>query len=156
MIKVKTIFFLLLIGLFLNNCEYTPQYSKKNYENFSLEITNLSGDRDFNNYLEAKLNPYFNKEKSDIKNFKININSIYEKNITSKDSSGIATEYELKVTVNSQINLDKNTKEVKIVEKFYMKKMGDSFEESNYERTIKDNFSSMIKEKLMFYLLEMQ
>lgn len=155
MIKIKTIFLLLLTTLFLNSCGYSPQYSKKNI-NFSLEITNLSGDRDFNNYLEAKLSPYFNRKATSVKNFKIDINSAYEKNITSKDSSGIATEYELKINVNIQIELDKSTKEVKMVEKFYMKKMNDSFEESNYERTIKDNFSSIIKEKLIFYLLEMQ
>lgn len=155
MIKIRTIFLLLLTTLFLNNCGYSPQYSKKNI-NFSIEITDLSGDRDFNNYLEAKLNPYFNQKESNIKNFKIEINSAYEKNIKSKDSSGIATEYELKVTVNAQIKLDKTTKELKMVEKFYMKKMNDSFEESNYERTIKDNFASITKEKLIFYLLEIQ
>ena len=37
-----------------------------------------------------------------------------------------------------------------------MKKIDDSFEESNYERTIKNNFADIIKEELIFYLLQIK
>jgi len=36
-----------------------------------------------------------------------------------------------------------------------MKKMDDSFEESNYETTIKNNFADLITEKLIFYLYQL-
>ena len=36
-----------------------------------------------------------------------------------------------------------------------MKKMSDSFEESNYEKIIKNNFAESIKEKLLFNLIRM-
>ena len=36
-----------------------------------------------------------------------------------------------------------------------MKKMSDNFEESKYERSIKNNFADIIREKLIFYLLQL-
>ena len=156
MIKSKNIILFILITFFLNNCGYTPQYSKNKNVNFSLEILSLSGDREFNNSLKSKLNQYTDDKKSKIKNFIVSISSDYQKNITLKNSSGVATEYELKIIVNFGINENNVEKNFKIVETFNMKKMDDTFEEGNYERSIKDNFASIIQRKLLFYLLEMQ
>lgn len=155
MIKTQNIILLLII-IFFNGCGYTPQYSKDKNVDFSLEITALTGDREFNNSLESKLNRYTDDKESKIKNFLVNINSDYEKKITLKNSSGVATEYELKIIVNVQINENNAEKNFKMVETFNMKKMDDTFEENNYERTIKDNFANIIQRKLIFYLLEMK
>ena len=155
MIKSKNIILLVLITFFLNNCGYAPQYSKNKNVNFSLEILSLSGDREFNNSLKSKLNQYTYDKKSKIKNFIVSISSDYQKNITLKNSSGVATEYELKIIVNFGINENNVEKNFKIVETFNMKKMDDTFEESNYEKSIKDNFASIIQRMLLFYLLEM-
>ena len=127
----------------------------KKRSNFSIQITNLSGDRDFNNLLQSKLNRYFNRTKAEIKNFKISAASKYEKNTTLKDSSGTPSEYELKITVNFEINVNGTTKNITLKDKFNMKKINDSFEESKYEKTIKSNFAEIIKEELIFYLLRM-
>ena len=155
MIRKKIIIFLLSITFILNNCGYTPQYAKNNELSFSMEIANLSGDRDFNNSLKSKLNRYSIKKENQIKNFKINVNSSYEKNTSLKDSSGAATEYELKMTVNFNIGYGDNQKEITFKETFNMKKMDDTFEERNYEKTIKNNFADIIKEKLIFYLMRL-
>jgi len=155
MIKTKTILILIFTSFLFNHCGYTPQYSKDKYLNFSIDLINVSGDRDFNNYLKSKLNPYIYNDSSKEKNFKISLDSFYEKIISLKNSSGVATEYELKVTVKFNINLGNVTKEIKMIETFNMNKMNDTFEENNYERTIKDNFANIVKEKLIFYLLEM-
>ena len=77
------------------------------------------------------------------------------KNTSLKDSSGTATEYELKMTVNFKISYHDNQKEITFKETFSMKKMDDTFEERNYEKTIKNNFADIIKEKLIFYLMRL-
>ena len=155
MIRTKIIIFLLSIIFSLNNCGYAPQYAKDKELNFSMEIANLSGDRDFNNSLKSKLNRYSIKKENQIRNFKIYINSDYEKNTSLKDSSGAATEYELKITVNFNISYHDNQKKITFKETFNMKKMGDTFEERNYEKTIKNSFADIIKEKLIFYLMRL-
>ena len=153
MFKIKKIITLLALIIFVSNCGYIPQYAKKKDLDFSIQITSLSGDRDFNNSLQSELNRYFNKEKAEVKNFKINVSSKYEKNTTLKDSSGAPTEYELKITVNFEINIEGKTKNITLKDAFNMKKIDDSFEESKYEKTIKSNFAEIIKEELIFYLL---
>lgn len=155
MIKTKNIILFILIIFFLNSCGYTAKYSKDKNVNFSLKIISLSGDREFNNSLRSKLNQYTEDTKSKIKKFMVSINSDYQKDIISKNSSGVATEYKLKITVNFRINGNNVEKNYKMVETFNMKKMDDTFEESNYEKSIKDNFANIIQRKLIFYLLEM-
>ena len=155
MFRFKTISILLAFLILLSHCGYTAQYAKKKDLDFSIQITNLSGDRDFNNLLQSELNRYFDKTKAEIKNFKISAASKYEKNTTLKDSSGTPSEYELKITVNFEINVNGTTKNITLKDKFNMKKINDSFEESKYEKTIKSNFAEIIKEELIFYLLRM-
>ena len=94
MSKLKTISILLSFLILINHCGYTAQYAKKDLD-FSIQINNLTGDRDFNNSLKSELNRYFNM-KAKIKNFKINATSKYDKNTILKDSSGKPVEYELK------------------------------------------------------------
>ena len=155
MFKFKTISILLLFLILLNHCGYTAQYAKKKDLDFSIQINNLAGDRDFNNSLKSELNRYFNIDKAKNKNFKINATSKYDKHTISKDSSGAPVEYELKITVNFEININEIKRNITIRDSFEMKKIDDSFEESKYEKTIKDNFAKIIKEELIFYLLRM-
>ncbi len=155
MFKLKTISVLLTVLILLSHCGYTAQYAKKKDLEFSIQITNLTGDRDFNNSLQSKLNRYFNEAKAEIKNFKISATSKYEKNTILKDSAGAPSEYELKITVNFGISVDGTTKNITLKDTFNMKKIDDSFEESKYEKTIKTNFAEIIKEELIFYLLRM-
>ena len=155
MIKIKTTVFLVLVLFLFNNCGYTPQYAKKDSLNFSIEIIGLSGDRDFNNSFKSKLSKYSIKEGFENKVFKISAISKYEKNTSLKDSSGTATEYELNIKVSFKVNYENTEKNIIIKDTFRMKKMSDSFEESNYEKIIKNNFAESIKEKLLFNLIRM-
>ena len=155
MSKLKTISILLSFLILINHCGYTAQYAKKRDLDFSIQINNLTGDRDFNNSLKSELNRYFNIEKAKIKNFIINATSNYDKNTILKDSSGKPVEYELKITVNFEVNIDETKKNIVIKDSFEMKKIDDAFEENKYEKTIKNNFAKIIKEELIFYLLRM-
>ena len=155
MFKIKTISILLSFLILISHCGYTAQYAKKKDLDFSIQINNFTGDRDFNNSLKSELNRYFNLEKAKVKNFKINATSKYDKNTILKDSSGTPVEYELKITVNFEVNIDETKKNIVIKDSFEMKKIDDAFEENKYEKTIKSNFAKIIKEELIFYLLRM-
>ena len=147
MIK-KNIIFLSLI-LFLNSCGFTPIYLKNNNVNFSIEQANFIGDRELNNFLKINLNKYKNEEVNN-KIF-IEVTSEYNKIILSKDSAGEVTNYQLEANV---VFLIKSTnKVIKINEKKIMENMSDKFEETKYERSVKQSFALSIINKLISELV---
>ena len=157
MFRIKNLIIFFSILIFLNNCGYTPRYAEDKNVNFTIDIVEFSGDRDFNNFIKSKLKRYSEDDDVNKKNYKIKITTGYDKKISSKDSAGLAKEYELTIDVNFLI-IAKGTEEKEINEEvtfkenFTMQKMSDSFEEQNYEKIIKENFSDIIIDRLMFYL----
>jgi outer membrane lipopolysaccharide assembly protein LptE/RlpB len=163
MFRIKNLIIFFSILIFLNNCGYTPRYAKNKNVNFTIDIVEFSGDRDFNNFIKSKLKRYSKDKDKDKdndfkkKNYKIKINTKYDKNISSKDDAGLTKEYELSITVNffimsESIEKKEIVEEVSFEENFTMQKMSDSFEEQNYEKIIKENFSDIIIDRLIFYL----
>ena len=144
----KNIIILSLI-LFLTNCGFTPVYLKNNNLNFSIEQIKYTGDRDLNNFLKINLDRYKN-EKIDNKIF-LTSETKYEKNILSKDGTGKITSYQLKVEVTFVV--ESTNKKIRISEKKIMDSMDDKFEESKYERSIKQNFASSMSYKLTSELI---
>jgi len=161
MFRIKNLIIFFLILIFLNNCGYIPRYAEDKNVNFTIDIVEFSGDRDFNNFIKSKLKRYSKDKNKDNdfkkKNYNIKVTTNYDKNISSKDAAGLTKEYELSITVNFFIT-GKSIKKKEIAEKvsfkenFTMKKMSDSFEEQDYEKIIKENFSDIIIERLIFYL----
>jgi len=157
MFRIKNLIIFFSILIFLNNCGYTPRYAKNKNVNFTIDIVEFSGDRDFNNFIKSKLKRYSKDDDVNKKNYKIKITTGYDKKISSKDSAGLTKEYELTIAVNFLI-IAEGTEEKEINEKvtfkenFTMQKMSDSFEEQNYEKIIKENFSDIIIDRLIFYL----
>ena len=147
MIKKNIIIFSLI--LFLSNCGFTPIYLKNTNVNFSIEQIKYTGDRDLNNFLKTNLNQYKN-DKIDNKII-IETNSVYKKNILSKNKAGEVSDYQIEAEV---VFLIKPTnKKIKITEKKIMKIMDDKFEEARNERSIKQNFASSISQKLISELI---
>ncbi len=146
MIK-KNILIISLI-LFLSNCGFTPIYLKNTNVNFSIEQINYTGDRDLNNFLKTNLNQY----KNDKVNNKINIetNSLYKKNVLSKNKAGEVSDYQIEAEIIFLIK--PSNKKIKITEKKIMKSLDDKFEEARNERSIKQNFASSISKKLVLEL----
>ena len=142
---------IILISLifFLTHCGYTPIYLQNTDVNFSIEQVKYTGDREINNFFKTKLSQYKN-EKIDNKIY-IEVNSIYEKIILSKDGTGAVTNYQLEAQVIFLIK--PLNKVIKINDKKIMKSMDDQFEEAKYERTIKQGFASSITNKLISKLL---
>ena len=136
---------LIFIIFFLTNCGFTPVYLKNTNINYSIEQVDYTGDRELNNFLKSNLNKYKN-EKGDKKIF-IEVNSVYKKNILTKDSTGKITSYELEAVVIFLIQ--PLNKKIQIIEKKIMNSMDDKFEETRQEKIIKQSFVSSISNKLI-------
>ena len=136
---------LIFLIFFLTNCGFTPVYQGNTNINYSIEQVDYTGDRELNNFLKSNLNKYKN-EKIDKKIF-IEINSIYKKNILTKDGTGNITSYELEAVVIFLIQ--PLNKEIRVIEKKIMNSMDDKFEETRQERIIKQSFVSSISNKLI-------
>ena len=134
---------------FLTNCGFTPIYLINTDVNFSIEQVNYVGDRELNNFLKTNLNHYKNRKINN--KISIETNTVYEKIILSKDGAGEVTNYQLEAEVIFLIK--PMNKKIKITEKIIMDSMDDKFEETRYERSIKQNFASSISNKLISELI---
>tara|TARA_B110000008_G_scaffold109825_1_gene112860 strand:- start:671 stop:1144 length:474 start_codon:yes stop_codon:yes gene_type:complete len=156
MIKIKKLIPIFLIMILLNNCGYTPKYAVNKNVNFTIDLIEFTGDREFNNFLKSKLIRYKKNKDSNKKNYKLNLNTEYKKNIKSRDSTGSAEKYELVIIVNAIVQSELiEPKKLIFEEKFIMNKFEDAFEEKNYEKTIKENFSDLILDRIIFYLFKL-
>ena len=148
MLKKFAVFLILI--LFTESCGFTPIYSNKKNNNISLEKINFKGDREINNYLKSNLNRYKNKSSS--KKIFLDIETVYSKNLLSKDSSGAINKYELVAQVIFTVN--PGDKKIEFIQKKIMENMNNKFDEKNYETTTKQIFANIITEKLIEKLIE--
>jgi len=155
MIKITKLIPIFLIILFLNNCGYTPRYALNKNVNFSINLIEIKGDREFNNALKSKIARYGKKDVNK-KVYDLNLTTRYNKNIKSKDAAGLAQEYELEITVDAIIKSELiDPKKLVFKETFNMKKFEDSFEEKNYEKIMKENLSDIILDRIILYLFKL-
>ena len=151
---IKKTFLLILIVFGLSSCGYTPMLSQNNNFNFNIVNLELLGDKNINNFLEKKLKQYSND--SNNKSYKISINSNYQKIIVAKDSTGNATDLKLISTIDVTYSLynESNNQERKIsfLESITIRKNDNAFDQKNYERSVLNNLSQLLLNKLVFYL----
>ena len=150
----KKTFLLILIVFGLSSCGYTPMLSQNNNFNFNIVSLELLGDKNINNFLEKRLNQYSNDSSN--KSYKISINSNYQKIIVAKDSTGNATDLKLISTIDVTYSLynESNNQERKIsfLESITIRKNNNAFDQKNYERSVLNNLSQLLLNKLVFYL----
>ena len=150
----KKILITITILLFYG-CGFTPVYKNENFSNLSIASVEFSGDRIVNNILNTKLFKYRNSNSKS--NYELKINSSYSKIILAKDTSGNATNYELRVFVNVKTNKkNKNNNEKNIelnyTEKNNIKNENNNISQKNYEKQIISNLASTISRKIAFDL----
>jgi len=147
MIKKNTIIISLIF--ILTSCGFTPIYLNNNNINFSIEQVDYIGDKELNNFLKIQLNKY---KKKDVDNkIYIEVNSVYNKNVLSKNEAGEVTNYELKVEVTFLVK--SINRKIKITEKKIIESMDDKFEETRKERSIKQSFAYSISNKFKSELI---
>ena len=146
--------FLIIIFIFLTHCGYTAVYKKDTDSEIKISLTKMEGNKEFNNKMNSKLRRYYNNESKNI--FFVNINSRFNKETITKDTTGKATNYEIAVVSNFQINYKNQNYNISFKESIRIKNMDDAFEQRKYENIIINNFASSIHEKLLLKLKTLQ
>lgn len=139
-----------LIILFLTQCGYSSVYNQDSSSDIRIILTEMTGDKEFNNQLNSKLRRYYDNESSKI--YKISINSSEEKKTIAKDSTGKISDYELILETEFKIEFNNINKIIKILESLKIKNNDDIFEQARYEKVIKSNFADSMKNKLLVQL----
>ena len=133
---MKKIFAIMLVT-FIYGCGYTSIYQELKRDLY-INIVSMKGDFEINNYLKNDLKMSSNKDSSNI--YDLNIETDYNKIVLAKDATGNATDYNIEMSVKI-IVVSNNNNNIVYKENFKIKKNDDNFEQSNYERDIKRNFS---------------
>ena len=145
---IKKFFLLILVTFLLNHCGFTPLYSNKSNNNFSIVDLTMKGDRTINNYIKINLYQLLNDNNE--KQFTINVDTKYNKSVLSKDKTAKITEYELSsISVFEVSSNNRFIKKITISEKKNMNNIEDKFEEQKEERIAKQNFASTTSRKLI-------
>ena len=142
--------FLLLSIVFIYSCGFSPLYLYGK-EDILINLKKIEGDFELNSYIRNDLMIASNKNSLNV--YDVKANTKYEKIILTKNATGDPTDYRLDFSVKFIIVSE--NKEVSFKESFKIKKNDKNFEQSNYEREIKRNFSEIIRDKLILYLLNL-
>jgi outer membrane lipopolysaccharide assembly protein LptE/RlpB len=144
---------ILTFVLFLSHCGYSSIYKNQQSLDFQFNIIKTEGDYVMNNLIKNEIKLYTNTDSQKIYNIKINTD--YKKEVLTKNSSGVITDYNLTTTSEVSINLKDQTKIFEFEESINIKNQSDTFEQYIYEKNIKRNFASSIREKLISTILSL-
>ena len=144
---------LICFVLLLNSCGYSSIYKNQTSQDFQLNITEMAGDNEFNNLLKNELKLFSNSNSN--KKYDISLNSEYQKIIVSKNSSGVATDYKISVNTMISIKINNKTHDLRFSDSINIKHNSNSFEQKKYERNIKKNFASLVREKLVIKIFNL-
>ena len=138
---------LIILVLFLYSCGYSSIYKNQTSQNFKINIIEKKGNSEMNNLIKNEIKLYSVKNTTNIYNLKIDTD--YKKEILTKNSAGIITDYKLSVTSIFRVDLKGVTKVIELKETINIKNQLDSFEQNTYEKNIKRSFASSIREKII-------
>ena len=141
---------LIIIFFFLTHCGYSAVYKQDSNSEIKIVILKMQGNRELNNKINLQLRKYFKTVSEN--EFKINVNTSFNKNTISKDSTGKITNYELIAISKFKISYKNKSYDVSFRESLKIKNIDDTFEQRKYENIVKNNFASSIHEKLLFKL----
>ena len=142
---------LIILVLFLYSCGYSSIYKNQKSQNFKINIIEAKGNSEMNNLIKNEIKLYSGKNTTNIYNLKIDTD--YTKEILTKNSAGVITDYKLSVISIFVVDLKGMTKIIELSETINIKNQSDSFEQNIYEKNIKRSFASSIREKLVSKIL---
>ena len=148
----NTIFIIFLF--FIYSCGYTAVYKNIKDQNFQIRVTEMQGDREMNNLIKNEIKLYSNRDSLNI--FDIAVNTSYSKRVLLKDDAGKITDYELSTSSTITIYFDEKNKKVSFNEVINISNQTDTFDQDMYERDIKRNFASSIREKLISEIINIK
>jgi len=140
------------IFLFLLSCDYTPIYQIKKDSNFKIEVINFSGDKNIGREIIRGLE---NFESDDAKNiFDLDLNSLKQESIVSKDKKGNATSYKLVLTVDAYFTNKINNKnyQKKFTKETTFNSRNNKFELDQLKINLEKNMISQILQDVNIFL----
>lgn len=138
---------------FIYSCGYTSVYKNQKSINFQINVIEMIGDNEFNNLIKNELRMYSNEDSKN--KYDISINSTYKKTTISKNSAGVAIDYKLSANTAISINFYDKVKILEFEENINIKNSSNSFDQKVYERNIKKNFASSIREKFIIKIFDL-
>ena len=144
---------IIIFLLILNSCGYTSIYKNQIDQNFQISVTDMTGDNEFNNLIKNELKLYSNINSDNI--YEISINSDYQKLIVSKNLSGVATNFNIIANAKLNVSFKGKIRSLNYNESINIKNNTNSFEQNNYEKNLKKNFASSIREKFIIEIFDL-
>ena len=148
---MKNIILITLI-FFLSGCGYSSIYDSQKKIDFQINVEEMKGDNEFNNLIKKDFK-LFSKNNLQ-KEYLLKINSDYKKVTTSKNSAGVASNYNILATVEITVKFNNKIDIFQFQESINIKPNSNAFEQQKYENNIKRNFASSIREKLIIKILD--
>ncbi len=148
---IKKIILLSFLLLFLNNCGYTPIYSKKN-QDFQINTIETSGEVKVNKLLYNKLKVYSDNPGAK-KTFNLKINSSSTKTTIAKDKRGNPTQFSIELSITLQITDVFNNKVDKIFSEISAYDNNDNkFDLRKYEDNLVKNMTEKIFSEIILFI----
>ena len=140
---IKKILIISLIFFGINQCGYSPIFSKNQNANLNIKITEITGDEYINNYIKRRLNRYTDTSNEEIR---VKINSKYNKGVIAKDKQGNTSSSELKLTINfvTEQNGEIDNKNFSYTQNINMNSLDNKIEEDSYEKDMKEMLADSI------------
>ena len=151
---MKKLIFVVIALFMLNNCGYNPIYSSKN-NNFYIDILQKDKSK-LNSKIENNIKKYSNQNSENT--IKLEISSNKKINVTSKDSKGDPSKFQMTITLNINI-LSKNNYKINKTKSFFSNfnynNNSNKFSLKQYEKEIEDILINKITEESIMYLAEL-
>ena len=139
------IFKSLILLIFISNCGYSIVHKDIEKRNIDVKIIDTRGNTNINTKLVKKLKQLSNNNAED--SVEVNIDSIYQKKVISRTSTGSVDDYKIILTVNYNILVNENIQTINFQQEFKLKNTDESFERQKNEAILIDDFiSSSINE----------
>ena len=147
---IKKISNILILFFFLQNCDYKPIYLNSSNNKIQLNVINIKGDNEMNNFVISNIKKY--SDQSSEKTFDLDIVTKYSKEGLIKDKKGEIKTFLLSSNITFQVSNKKIDKKYSFSEGIKITNTNDEFETRRYEETIKKNFINAKINELMLNL----
>ena len=115
----------LILLIFISNCGYSIVHKDIEKRNIDVKIIDTRGNTNINTKLVKKLKQLSNNNAED--SVEVNINSIYQKKVISRTSTGSVDDYKIILTVNYNILVNENIQTINFQQEFKLKNTDESF-----------------------------
>ena len=148
---IKKLVLICFFMLFLNNCGFTPIYSKKS-QNFEINKIELIGDFKVNKLLSNSLKVYKNNPNAK-DSYEMIVNSVLNKTTITKDKKGNAKQFSMNITVDIKVidNLNNEMKS-KFSETSAYENSNNKFDLRKYENNLIKNMTEKIFSEIMLFI----